>query len=34
MPFYEDKVYAGFYELSLEIPLEMKHFKRDWWQII
>jgi transcriptional regulator with PAS, ATPase and Fis domain len=29
MPFYEDKVYAGFYELSLEIPLEMKHFKRD-----
>lgn len=28
MPVYEDGVYNGFYELSLEIPLEMNHFKR------
>ncbi|MEJ5306784.1 MAG: PAS domain-containing protein [candidate division WOR-3 bacterium] len=28
-PFYIDGEYSGFYELSLEIPFEMKNFKRD-----
>ncbi|MGE3062115.1 MAG: PAS domain-containing protein [bacterium] len=29
MPLYESGAYAGFYELSLEIPMNMPHFKRD-----
>ena len=28
-PWYEDGVYAGFIELSLEIPSDMPHFNRD-----
>lgn len=28
-PWYEDKVYKGFVELSLEIPFDMPHFKRN-----
>jgi len=28
-PWYEDGVYAGFIELSLEIPKDMPHFIRD-----
>jgi hypothetical protein len=28
-PVYEDGIYAGFIELSLEIPQEMPHFNRD-----
>lgn len=28
-PFYQDGTYAGFIELSLEIPFEMPHFARD-----
>jgi transcriptional regulator with PAS, ATPase and Fis domain len=28
-PFYQDGAYAGFIELSLEIPFEMPHFVRD-----
>jgi len=27
-PFYEDGIYKGFYEISLEIPFEMKNFVR------
>jgi transcriptional regulator with PAS, ATPase and Fis domain len=27
-PIYENGIYAGFVELSLEIPIEMPHFKR------
>ncbi|MBE0711984.1 MAG: diguanylate cyclase, partial [Candidatus Aminicenantes bacterium] len=28
-PWYEDGVYGGFIELSLEIPLDLPHFNRD-----
>jgi transcriptional regulator with PAS, ATPase and Fis domain len=28
-PWYEDGVYAGFVELSLEIPSDLPHFNRD-----
>jgi len=28
-PWYEDGVYAGFIELSLEIPSDLPHFNRD-----
>lgn len=28
-PWYENGVYAGFFELSLEIPWDMPHFNRD-----
>jgi len=28
MPLYLNEIYSGFYELSLEIPMEMKNFKR------
>lgn len=28
-PFYKNGDYEGFYELSLEIPFEMKNFRRD-----
>ena len=28
-PWYQDDVYAGFVELSLEIPFEMPHFLRE-----
>ena len=28
-PWYENGVYAGFVELSLEIPWDMPHFNRD-----
>jgi transcriptional regulator with PAS, ATPase and Fis domain len=27
-PWYQDGVYAGFVELALEIPFELRHFKR------
>jgi hypothetical protein len=28
-PWYENDVYMGYVELSLVIPMEMKHFKRN-----
>jgi len=28
-PWYKDNIYAGFIELSLEIPFDMPHFVRD-----
>ncbi len=28
-PWYENEVYMGFVEISLVIPMEMKHFKRN-----
>jgi hypothetical protein len=28
-PYYEDSVYMGYVELSMEVPFDMKHFVRD-----